>query len=140
MLVLRYFYTPNYARMSKGTKIVYWILAVLIALPFFAGAYMKLTGSAMEISGFQNFGYAIWFMYVIGVLELLGALGILFGGVIHNQLPRLAALGLLGLLIGILYTHATHPPLMGGIPALIITVLVIAFLWVSGRTISEASV
>lgn len=125
--------------MTKGTKIAYWILAVLIALPFFAGAYLKLTGSEMEVTGFQYFGYALWFMYVIGVLELLGALGILFGGVIHKQLPRLAALGLLGIMIGALYSHATHPPLSAGVPAVVISILIVVFLWVSGRKVSAVS-
>ncbi len=117
--------------MTKKKCIAYWVLAVLIAIPFFAGAYLKLTSSEMEIQGFQLFGYPLWFMYFIGVCELLGALGLLFGKIIHPALPRLAALGLLGIMIGALYTHIMYTPLTMGIPALIISVLLIVFLLVS---------
>ncbi len=117
--------------MTKKKHIAYWVLAVLIAIPFFAGAYLKLTSSEMEVQGFQLFGYPLWFMYFIGVCELLGALGILFGKLVHTALPRLAALGLLGIMIGALYTHIMYTPLTMGIPALIISVLLIVFLLVS---------
>ncbi len=117
--------------MIKKKHIAYWVLAILIALPFFAGSYLKLTSSEMEVQGFQLFGYPLWFMYFIGVCELLGALGILFGKLVHKALPRLAALGLMGIMIGALYTHIMYTPLVMGIPALVISVLLILFLLVS---------
>ena len=117
--------------MTKKKHIAYWVLAVLIAIPFFAGAYLKLTSSEMEVQGFQMFGYPLWFMYFIGVCELLGALGMLFGKIIHPALPRLAALGLIGIMIGALYTHVMYTPLVMAIPALILSIFLILFLMVS---------
>ena len=117
----------------------YWALIVLPILAFLAASYLKLTGSAMEVQAFAMFGYSMTFMYIVGVLELLGALGLLFGHLIHGQLPRLAALGLLLLLGGILYTHATHPPLLAGIPAVILTVLLIVFLQKTRGKISTST-
>lgn len=116
--------------MNTRTK-TYWALIILPVLVFFAGAYMKLTGSQIEVEGFQNFGYSLSFMYFIGACELLGALGLLLGQFVHAQLPRLAALGLLIIMLGALYTHVTHPPVLAGIPALIVTILLVTFLQVS---------
>ena len=120
--------------MNKKKDIAYWVLAVLIALPFLAGAYLKLTGSEMEVQGFQMFGYPLWFMYFIGACELLGAFGLLFGKILHRDLPRLAALGLIGIMIGAIYTHVMYTPLVMAIPALVLSILLIVFLRVSKPT------
>jgi|CXWL01.1.fsa_nt_gi hypothetical protein len=117
--------------MFKNHTKTYWALAILPALLFLLGAYLKLTAHPMEVEGFAFFGYSLGFMYFIGACELLGALGLLFGQVIDERLPRLAAVGLIIILLGALYTHATHPPLLAGIPALVLLVLLGLFLKVS---------
>jgi putative oxidoreductase len=128
--------------MSNKRTIAYWILAGLPALVFLFGSYLKLTGAQFEIDAFKNFGYSLSFMYFIGVCELLGALGLLLGQVIDKRLPRLASVCLLMLLVGILYTHAIHPPLLASIPAIVLTSMLGAFLWLtkSGEASQEISV
>ena len=119
--------------MSKTRTVSYWVLAVLLAFAFGAAGIMKLTANPMEVAGFQMFGYALWFMYLIGALEVLGAIGVLLGKIVHRGLPRLAAYGLIGIMIGALYSHATHPPVLAGIPAVILTILLIIFIRTSKK-------
>ena len=112
---------------------MYWALLIVPILVFLSGAYLKLTGSEIEVQGFLTFGYSLTFMYFIGACEILGALGLLFGHLLHRQLPRVAALGLLIIMLGALYTHATHPPILAGIPAAVVTLLLLTFLYKTRR-------
>lgn len=52
---------------------------------------------------FVDWGYAPWFATVIGVLEVLGAIGLLI-----PRLTKAAILGLTGIMIGAAYTHITN--------------------------------
>ena len=106
-------------------------LSILIALAFIAAAYMKLTTNQMEVDVFAHFGYAPWFMYLIGILELLGGLGVLLGSYVDVRLPRLAAGCLLALMMGVLYSHATHDPVSMMIPAIILTTLLCGYLYIT---------
>ncbi|MER2267856.1 DoxX family protein [Methylobacterium oxalidis] len=56
-----------------STRTAGQILRVLIALFFLIAAGMKFAGTEFEVSGFQRFGYAPWFMYLIGALQAAGA-------------------------------------------------------------------
>ena len=88
---------------SKGKTIASWTLQVLLALLFAAAASGKLTSNPQVIEMFEGWGFPTSFMLLIGVLELAGAIGLL--------VPRtagLAALGLIGLMIGGAATHLTH--------------------------------
>ena len=48
------------------------------AAVFAAAGLMKLAAIEFEVRGFAHFGYAPWFMYAIGVLELGAGLALLF--------------------------------------------------------------
>ena len=86
--------------MSKGQKIVMWVVSILLACLFlFAGLPKLLTPAKM----LAEWVYAPWFLTFIGVCETLGAIGLL--------IPRLAALAAAGLsviMIGAVYTLVTH--------------------------------
>ena len=71
---------------------------MLAALFLFAGV-TKLIGLPAMVEHFQHWGFPAWFCYVIGVLEILGAVGLL--------VPRYAAeiaSALIMLMIGALFT------------------------------------
>jgi putative oxidoreductase len=87
---------------------------LLVALFTIAGA-MKLTAHPFEIHGFEHFGYAPWFMYLIGALEFLGAFALL-----HRR-TLLPAAGLMAvILVGAVYSHINAgDPLPMTIPALV---------------------
>lgn len=50
-----------------------FIARAILTLIFTAAAGMKFAALPFEVAGFERFGYPLWFMYVIGALQLLGA-------------------------------------------------------------------
>jgi uncharacterized membrane protein YphA (DoxX/SURF4 family) len=55
------------------------------------------------VASFHTFGYPLWFMYLIGCIELLSALLVL--------VPRVAVVGaglLTCVMLGAIYSHLTH--------------------------------
>ena len=103
---------------SRTKKISSWILAILVALGFLLAALGKLTGAQTEM--FAGWGYAPWFAMVIGILELLGAVGLLI-----PRLTRPAILGLTAIMIGAAYTHLAN----GEAAQLVRPLIFSAFLW-----------
>ena len=98
--------------------IVVWILRFLLAALFAIQGIIKLTGSPAWISRFHEWGYPDHFYLVVGVAELLGAIGLL--------IPRLANFGVLVLavvMIGATATHVVHRE-----PQVITTLVVLALL------------
>ncbi len=85
---------------AKTRNITAWIIAGLLAVAFLGSAITKLLGQEMHVQNFQRWGIPLAFMYVIGVLELLGAVGVLI-----PKLRALAGLGLGLLMIGAVGTH-----------------------------------
>jgi putative oxidoreductase len=89
--------------MSKGKKIVLWIISILVAAMFMLTGSFKLLKPAEVHAGFVHYGYSAWFGTFIGVCELLGGIGLL--------VPRLAALAATGLsiiMVGAFFTHVVH--------------------------------
>ena len=57
-------------------SIIHYIRIVLVfafAALFLFAAYMKLAGNPMEVAAFQKVGLGMWFMYFVGVWELVAA-------------------------------------------------------------------
>jgi hypothetical protein len=101
-------------------NVLLWILQVLLAALFLFAGGMKLVLSAEQMAG--PVAFPLWFLRFIGVVEVLGALGLLLPGIfrIRQGLTPLAACGLVILMIG-----ATVITLIGGIvPAAIISTVV----------------
>jgi uncharacterized membrane protein YphA (DoxX/SURF4 family) len=55
-----------------------WILIILLALVFTLVGGMKLLGVPGAVREFEMIGFGQWFRYVTGVLEVTGAVGLLF--------------------------------------------------------------
>jgi putative oxidoreductase len=68
---------PEGLTMSVMT-IVTWILRLGVAALFLFAAYMKLSGNPMMIEEFGKVGLGDWFRLFTGVLELVGALLVLY--------------------------------------------------------------
>lgn len=80
-----------------------WVTSVVLAVVFIPMGAMKLMGSEMAVEMFQQWGYALWFMYLIGVLEVAAGIAVL--------IPRVAtyAAGYLTVqMLGALVTHVVH--------------------------------
>jgi putative oxidoreductase len=86
---------------GRPLHITLWVLQVLLAVFFVvAAAVPKLTGQGVAVEIFDQIGAGQWFRYLVGTLELAGAIGLL--------IPRLcgpAALGLVGVMVGAVATQ-----------------------------------
>lgn len=84
------------ATSRRVLNIALWTLQILLALFFaFASAYPKLTGHPSAAVTFDVIGYGDWFMYLVGALELAGAIGLLI-----PVLSGFTALAFIALMIG----------------------------------------
>ncbi|GAA0817149.1 DoxX family protein [Colwellia sp. D2M02] len=79
------------------------ISSYILALIFFASGGAKLLSLPFEIEAFVRWGYPIEFMYLTGIIEVFGALGLLI-----TRLSSLSALCLGGFMLGAIGTHFVH--------------------------------
>lgn len=79
------------------------IFSYFLSLIFLASGGAKLAGLTFEIEAFERWGYSLLFMYFIGVVEMLGALGLAL-----KRFSAAAAAGLALMMIGAIGTHVMH--------------------------------
>lgn len=97
-------------------NIISWILQVLIGLAFVFSGGNKFLHLADTISMFGKLGLPVAVAYLVAGGEVLGGIGLLV-----PRLVRPAALGLLLIMLGAAFMHATKIPgglLPNGLPAL----------------------
>lgn len=63
--------------MSRAANIGLWILQVLVAVPFVPAGISKLTSQPRWVEMFERVGYPDGFYFVVGVVELTAAVGLL---------------------------------------------------------------
>lgn len=80
-----------------------WTLAVILAAFFLLAGGLKLRGVPSQVDNFAHWGYAGWFLYVVGAVEVAGAVGLLV-----PRLAGFAALLLGGTMLGAALTHLVH--------------------------------
>lgn len=102
-----------------------WALRSVLALAFVSGGFSKLTGAPAMVAIFTKIGFGDWFRYLTGLLEVIGAVGLL--------IPRTsfyAACLLATVMIGAIGFHLTS---LGGNPTPAIAFLLLAALsaWLS---------
>jgi putative oxidoreductase len=86
---------------TRARTITLWVTQSVVALFLLAAAALpKLAGQRYAVAIFDQIGAGQWFRYLVGSLELAGAIGLVL-----PALAGLAALGLVGLLIGATYTQ-----------------------------------
>jgi putative oxidoreductase len=81
-------------------NVALWVLQAVLALQFAGGGLAKLAGSPELVQLFADIGAGQWLRYVVGALEVAGAVGLLV-----PRLSRLAALGLAALMVGATVTN-----------------------------------
>lgn len=97
-------------------------LRVLLAAVFVLAGGMKLAAVEFEVQGFAHFGYALWFMYAIGVLELGAGLALLFR---RSVAPAALLLG--AVMVGAAFSHLrAGDGVLLALPALALLVLLAA--------------
>lgn len=103
--------------MSKGRNIAAWIVQIAVAGLFFMMSFAKLSSDPETVANFKHWEMSDFMMY-IGILELLGAIGLLI-----PRLAGLAAIGLIMLMIGALITHIRFGEMMAILPAVVMVLL-----------------
>jgi uncharacterized membrane protein YphA (DoxX/SURF4 family) len=92
--------TTTMPRRGRVLNVVVWALQVPLALQFAMGGFLKLSGSPEMVDMFTTIGAGHWFRFLVGALEIAGAIGLLI-----PRLAALATLGLVALLLGALMTN-----------------------------------
>jgi uncharacterized membrane protein YphA (DoxX/SURF4 family) len=117
---------------SKTIKILTWTLQILAALAFIMAGIMKISTPYGDLVLAENMGWVEDFsaiqIKIIGVLEFLGAIGMILPFVIKKFtfLVPLAALGLVLVMVGAIFTHLSREePIIVNIVLLILNMSVV---------------
>lgn len=120
----------------KRDKIIYWIATGLIAAGMTMSAFMYLTMNAELVSNFKTLGFPTFFVSILGVAKLLGA--VVLVAPVGTRLKEWAYAGFIFIFIGAIWTHiATGTPWIT--PAVFLIILGVSyFFWtkVSVRALS----
>ncbi|MGD9525754.1 DoxX family protein [Pseudonocardia sp.] len=109
---------------GRAANVALWTLQILLAAVYLFSAFGKLTADAQNVAGFEAMGFGTVGMYVIGALELAGAIGLLV-----PRLMGLAATCFVALMIGaVIATLAVGGGVLVVIP-LTVGVLVAIVAW-----------
>lgn len=104
------------AKRPGAVNVTLWVAQVLLAAAFAFVAAPKLLGDPAAVASFKAIGFGQWFRYLTGACELAGAIGLLI-----PRLSGLAAIGLVGLMVGATLTNLFLLP--GMAPVAVVTVL-----------------
>ncbi|MGA7412552.1 MAG: DoxX family protein [Bryobacteraceae bacterium] len=102
---------------GKGLTITLWVLQILAAAAFLAAGGSKLAGAPQMVALFEKVGFGDWFRYLTGLLEVIGAIGLL--------VPRYAFYGAVLLATVMVSAIAFHLAVLGGSPAAPIVLLLL---------------
>ena len=91
---------PTPTSPGRRTNTALWALQVLLALFFVMAAVPKLLGATAAVESFDDIGLGQWFRYLVGAVELAGAVGL-----VTRRWTGLAALGLAGVMVGATITN-----------------------------------
>jgi uncharacterized membrane protein len=106
-------------------SIAVWIVQALLAIIFALQGVVLISRPEPMRAVFDALPFSTGFMVAIGVLEVLGAIGLILPWALNIQprLTPLAAAGLTIIMIGAVITHLMRGEVAQAIPALIITLL-----------------
>jgi uncharacterized membrane protein YphA (DoxX/SURF4 family) len=113
------------ATRGRALNVALWVLQALLAFQFAVAGFLKLGGDPAMVGMFAAIGAGQWFRYAVGALEVAGAVGVLV-----PRLSGLAALGLVGLMVGATLTNLL---VLGTNPLLPLGLLVVSGLVAWGR-------
>jgi putative oxidoreductase len=110
---------------TSARNIIAWILQALLAIAFIKSGFDKLSHGPETAKMFGSLGLPDWFAYLIGGGELLGGIGLLL-----PRTVRPAAIGLIIIMLGAVFMHATKIPggLAKGVPAMVLLALLVVVL------------
>lgn len=92
--------TTTVKTQNRAWNVVLWIVQVLTALGFLLAAAGKFTGDPQITAAFDAIGFGDWFRYLIGALEIAGAIALFV-----PRLVGLAGLAFVALMVGATITQ-----------------------------------
>ncbi len=109
------------------------VLQILLGLAFLGAGGSKLAGAQSQKGEFKRFGYPPGFMYLTGILESIGALGMIVGVFLPVwKVP--AGLLLAAVMVGAILTHVrVKDPDKKLMPATVLFLLALAVITVTTR-------
>ena len=119
---------------GRRRTIIIWIVTVLLLLGFGGAGLAKVMGVEGMLQSLASYGLPTWFITLLGVGEIVGAIGLLV-----RPVSSLAALGLAAIAFGAIVNHAVNPPFTMAIPAIILLVLSLAVAWMRGGVFVAAA-
>lgn len=125
---------PASQRKFDGWTIGLWLVQALLAFMFLFAGYMKTTSTPDALAQQMGWHWATtlpaWFILFIGVMEILGAIGIILPAALRIQpwLTPLAALGMVIIQLAAIVLHGVRGETAGTI--ILNLVLLIAALFV----------
>lgn len=105
-------------RKVRPATVGLWILQLGLAFEFVSAGVMKLAYNELMVDMFTEIGAGQWLRYLVGALEVAGALGLLI-----PRLCGLAGLGLAALMTGAVITNVF---VLGYSPVIALVFLVLA--------------
>ncbi len=112
-------------RGGRAVNVALWALQILLALVFAMAGLAKVFDDPAMVEMFATIGVGQWFRYVVGALEISGAVGVL--------IPRFsgsAAIGLVCVMLGAIFTNLF---VLGASPVLPLGLLVASVVVAWGR-------
>jgi putative oxidoreductase len=116
---------------SRNMTIVLWVMRILMAALFLFAAFGKLTSQQMMVDEFAMLPIGDWFRYVVGLLELVGAIALL-----TPIVSRLGALLLLLVDIGAFFAQVLFIR-MDWIHTIVIGAILVALVYLQRDSIRE---
>lgn len=107
---------------------VQMVITVLLSLAFLMTGIMKLTGAEMVKASFEGWGYPIFFMYIIGICEVAGAIGFWL-----RRFSYVAKVCIILLMAGAVLTHLVFDTFQEAMAPIILIILTAATLWLHRR-------
>jgi len=122
--------------MPTTQKIAYYILLALTSALFLFSGWSKLSAVPEAVQGFQVAHLPIWFMYFIGVCEMLGAIGLwlaLGSNRTARKLAEWAAYGLFIILAGAVVVSAVFVSVTTALFPLIVGIILWLVVWLGKK-------
>ena len=100
------------------------IMQAILAVFILVGGFIKLFRIPFQVEHRQCYQYPLWLMSVIGIVELIGAIGMI-GGIWNPCLVFVSGVLFVILMIGAIHAHIfrAHQPIKMIIPATICLIL-----------------
>ena len=117
------------ARAARAARIGLWTTRIALSAQFVVGGVLKLTADPAMVAMFTRLGAGEGLRLFVGACEVAGAIGLLV-----PRLARLAAIGLVLLMIGAAVTNVVA---LQTSPAVPLVLLVLAAVVAVGRTRKE---